>query len=83
MLTLMMYFLEIGGTLLVHVLVILMLLALTAIILCCGITLIIALGWVLLAVTILLLMIHYMYGNIVTTNCSNQTTKVEAADIEV
>ena len=71
MLSIIMYFLEIGGTLLVHILMILMLLALTAIIICCGITFIIALGSVLLAVTIFLFVINYMYENIVTTNCSN------------
>ena len=71
MLSIIMYFLEIGGTLLVHILMILMLLALTAIIICCGITLIIALGSVLLAVTIFLFIINYTYGNIVTTNCPN------------
>ena len=63
MFELIMYVLQIGGIILLHVIMITMLVILTLVIIGCGINLVIALGAVLLATAIFILILMYLTGS--------------------
>ena len=63
MLELLMELTQIGGVLLINAVILLFLIALIAIIVCCGITLIISLGSVLLATVLFIIILSYLTGN--------------------
>ena len=72
MMEIIMYILNIGGTTLVHVLLLITILILTAIIVFCGITLIIALGSILLSIAIFMIVLMYLTGSMVSLQtCEN------------
>ena len=62
MFELLMYILQVGGTTLINLLMILVLVALILVIICCGINLVIALGAVLLATAIFIIILTYLTG---------------------
>ena len=62
MFELLMYILQVGGTTLINLLMILVLVALILVIMCCGINLVIALGAVLLATAIFIIILTYLTG---------------------
>ena len=63
MFELIMYVLQIGGIILLYVIMITVLVILTLVIICCGINFVIALGAVLLATAIFILILMYLTGS--------------------